>query len=144
MTSIGSKSSVDETCFSPLKKCKCGSMLKVQTAETTKSYGRRFISCPNTWGGIGGCKLFRWIDMQKESSQSDNEETVQPITKVKSQTIAKVKSRLSLEQLTLEIDEVKRELHNSSEIVIKHMSAIRTYCFVICIMLMVIISKMFV
>ncbi|KAM7263582.1 hypothetical protein ACFE04_001265 [Oxalis oulophora] len=138
MTSIGSKSPLDETSFSSLKKCKCGSMLRVQTAETSKNFGRRFISCLNTWGGIGGCKFFRWVDSKKASPQLDNETTFGEVKK------SSIQFHPSLERMKIELQEVNKELHISSEIMIKHLFAIRNYAFIICILLVVIIIKMFV
>ncbi|KAM7250355.1 hypothetical protein ACFE04_022238 [Oxalis oulophora] len=51
---------------SMVMQCHCGIPLRLKTAGTPGNEGRRFYSCPNTWGGRGGCGLFVWVDNQNE------------------------------------------------------------------------------
>ncbi|KAM7274715.1 hypothetical protein ACFE04_016581 [Oxalis oulophora] len=46
--------------------CHCGIPIALKTAGTSGNEGRRFYSCPNTWGGRGGCGLFVWADNEND------------------------------------------------------------------------------
>ncbi|KAM7271363.1 hypothetical protein ACFE04_030577 [Oxalis oulophora] len=44
----------------------CGIPIALKTDGTSSNQDIRFYSCPNTWGGRGGCGLFVWADNKND------------------------------------------------------------------------------
>ncbi|KAM7252014.1 hypothetical protein ACFE04_023897 [Oxalis oulophora] len=94
--------------------CFCGQFCKTGSVREGPHAGKKFYACVYyDEGRIGGCKFFRWVDSKKASPQLDNETTFGEVKK------SSIQFHPSLERMKIELQEVNKELHISSEIMIK-------------------------
>ncbi|KAM7257173.1 hypothetical protein ACFE04_012914 [Oxalis oulophora] len=53
--------------------------MSLQISRRPRSYVKRFFSCPNTWDGVGGCRVFIWFDPPEDNNNINDVVTYQSV-----------------------------------------------------------------